>query len=163
MNDQQANKLVSELARKLSEQNKTLAVAESCTGGWLSKTLTDLQGSSEWFLGSVVSYSNFAKCKLLHVDNSLINEYGAVSKQVVESMAEGVQREFSSTLALSITGIAGPAGGTDDKPVGLVWFAITSSPKNVKSVSYSFEGGRDNVRRQAVVKGLQLLIKLADE
>lgn len=163
MNDQQANKLVSELARKLSEQNKTLAVAESCTGGWLSKTLTDLQGSSEWFLGSVVSYSNFAKCKLLHVDNSLINEYGAVSKQVVESMAEGVQREFSSTLALSITGIAGPAGGTDDKPVGLVWFAITSSPNKVKSVSYSFEGGRDNVRRQAVVKGLQLLIRLADE
>jgi len=163
MNEPLINNLAIELANKITLNNQSLSLAESCTGGWLSKVLTDISGSSQWFLGGVVSYSNAAKASLLQVDSLLIDKYGAVSKQVAEEMAEGSQQAFSSSLALSITGVAGPLGGTSDKPVGLVWFATISSKNQIKSVSYNFKGNRDDIRRQAVAKALELLIELAAE
>jgi len=163
MNEPLINNLAIELANKITLKNQSLSLAESCTGGWLSKVLTDISGSSQWFLGGVVSYSNAAKASLLQVDSLLIDKYGAVSKQVAEEMAEGSQQAFSSSLALSITGVAGPLGGTSDKPVGLVWFATVSSENQIKSVSYNFKGNRDDIRRQAVAKALELLIELTAE
>jgi len=147
------------LANLSIELNASVSVAESCTGGWLSKVLTDLSGSSEWFVGGVVSYSNESKHKLLGVDNSLLDEFGAVSQPVAEAMAISAQRVFSSSLAVSVTGIAGPSGGTADKPVGLVWFGLKVQGKTVRSCCKNFKGNRNDIRQQAVAAALDLLIQ----
>ena len=147
-----------QLADLLLKQHKTVALAESCSGGWLSKVLTDLAGSSEWFVGSVVCYSNNAKQDLLNVDAAQLEQFGAVSPQVAEQLADGAQTVFNASLALSVTGIAGPSGGSADKPVGLVWFAVkhlTSEPRSFKKV---FSGDREKIRQQAVEFALQLMI-----
>lgn len=146
------------LAELLMHQGQTLAVAESCTGGWLAKILTDLPGSSGWFLGGVVSYSNAAKSNVLKVPRELIEEHGAVSKQVANVMAIGSQRVFSASVAISITGVAGPSGGTKEKPVGLVCFAVKNNQKGVFSVAEVFSGDRNAVRLQAVKRAILLII-----
>ncbi len=153
------NELALRLSSLLLNQHETLAVAESCTGGWLAKSITDLSGSSAWFLGGVVSYSNSAKQHVLGVQQQTIETYGAVSQQVAEEMACGVQRVFAANLAVSVTGIAGPSGGCDEKPVGLVWFAIKGRSHQELSVRKLFKGGRDQVRLQSVKTALMLLIE----
>jgi len=158
MNKQLSNQ-VQQLANLLLEQAGTVSVAESCTGGWLSKVLTDAAGSSAWFSGGVVSYSNEAKHKLLFVESSLLEEFGAVSRPVAEAMAVGAQQAFSSSLAVSITGIAGPDGGSEDKPVGLVWFGLQVKGQLVRSSRKNFKGNREEIRRQAVHMALTLLIE----
>jgi nicotinamide-nucleotide amidase len=155
--------LAAALAEKLLSQGKTLAAAESCTGGWLAKELTELAGSSEWFLGGVVSYSNEAKQKILSVDADLLDEFGAVSQPVAEAMAFNTQRIFTSSIAVSITGIAGPSGGTIYKPIGLVWFGLKSGDKPVESSCMTFKGSREKVRLQAVHYALSLLIRALEE
>ncbi|HIF18749.1 MAG TPA: CinA family protein [Cycloclasticus sp.] len=155
---QDIQSLVKRLANNLLAQGKTLAVAESCTGGWLSKVLTDSAGSSAWFLGGVVSYNNSAKLSCLHVNDSSLSEFGAVSEQVVQEMATGAQRVFGSSFALSITGIAGPSGGSKSKPVGLVWFAVKNLNNPPQALYKVFDGNRDEVRSKAVKMALQLLI-----
>ena len=151
--------LTEKLSMQLIEQNKTLAVAESCTGGWLSKVLTDLSGSSQWFLGGVVSYSNESKQGLINVEKKHLDQFGAVSKEVAEQMAEGVEKAFMSSISVSITGVAGPSGGTPDKPVGLVWFGIKAPSAEAYSIRKTFVGSRDQVRQQAVLTALTLLLK----
>ena len=147
------------LAETLVGKCKTLAVAESCTGGWLSKVLTDLPGSSEWFLGGVVSYSNAAKCKLLHVDKDSLDEFGAVSSEVAQQMAVGAQRVFSASIALSTTGIAGPSGATAEKPIGLVHFATKTSTELVTTEAKVLTGDRTQIRQEAVLVALQIILR----
>jgi nicotinamide-nucleotide amidase len=107
----------------LLQKGRTLAVAESCTGGLLANRITNVPGSSHYFLGGIVAYSNRAKEALLGVRHETLERYGAVSKETVEEMARGVKERFGSDIALAVTGIAGPEGGTLDKPVGTVWCA----------------------------------------
>ncbi len=114
---------VAALATLLQARRATLATAESCTGGWVAKALTDRAGSSAWFMGGIVCYSNQAKQDVLGVPEAMLAEHGAVSEPVVRVLAAEARRRLGASLAVSISGIAGPGGGSPDKPVGLVWFA----------------------------------------
>lgn len=156
--------IVEQLAELLINSNKKLAVAESCTGGWIAKVLTDLAGSSVWFDRGFVTYSNHAKYEMLGVANKILEEHGAVSKQTVEAMALGALTQSDADYSLSVSGIAGPGGGTVDKPTGLVWFAwCAKEAKNKEKVFSSeqkiFTGDRNAVREQAVVYALTGLLK----
>jgi nicotinamide-nucleotide amidase len=139
------------LAEKLLTTNRVLATAESCTGGWVAKVLTDIDGSSRWFEQGIVSYSNQAKTNLLGVDQKMIETHGAVSAEVVEAMAAGlIDQNNVIDAALSVSGIAGPGGGSKEKPVGLVWFGWCLRGELVTSDCQFFLGDREAVRRQAV-------------
>ena len=131
--------LVERLAAQLLRQHWMLATAESCTGGLIAGACTDLSGSSNWFERGFVTYSNAAKTELLGVDAQLIERQGAVSEPVARAMAEGALRHSAAQLAVAVTGVAGPTGGTPDKPVGLVWFAF-ALPDRVLSEPMNFPG-----------------------
>ena len=144
----------------LLNQQKQLAVAESCTGGWLAKALTDIPGSSAWFERGLVTYSNAAKQDLLGVSATSLAEQGAVSEAVVREMARGVLANCPVDVAVAISGVAGPGGGTPDKPIGTVWFAwATRSGLEVAMCSH-FDGDRVAVRRQSVQHALERLLEL---
>lgn len=134
-----------------------MACAESCTGGWAAKCLTDLAGSSAWFERGYVTYSNRAKQEMLGVSAQTLEKYGAVSEAVVQEMAQGACKQANTEVSLAISGIAGPTGGTDDKPVGLVWFAWSIN-RQVESYSEIFEGDREAVRQQAVIVAIEKLL-----
>lgn len=134
-----------------------LACAESCTGGLLAAALTDVPGASDVFAGGIVAYANDVKSRLLGVPDGMLAQFGAVSSQTAEAMAEGALREGEATLAVSTTGVAGPGGGTDEKPVGLVWFGIADTEGRVRSFERHFGGDRDMVRRRATATALDLL------
>lgn len=153
-----AGSLLDRVIPKLLENNLTLSTAESCTGGLLAAKLTEKPGSSRYFLGSVVSYSNEVKHKILGVPLNELQTYGAVSHQVAKSMAEGVKKLTGSTLAISITGIAGPDGGTSQKPVGTVFLALAATD-GTWSYENHFSGGRDTVRTKTVDAALDLILK----
>ncbi|MGB5208959.1 MAG: nicotinamide-nucleotide amidohydrolase family protein [Gammaproteobacteria bacterium] len=155
--------MAADLASHLRSSGRSVASAESCTGGWIAKVLTDLPGSSEWFGYGIVSYSNAAKQELLGVPAATLIEHGAVSEPVVMAMAEGLLRRSDADLAVAVSGVAGPAGGSADKPVGLVWFAWAVMGENglmVKAGKRQFDGDRDAVRRQSVATALQGLLEL---
>jgi len=133
-----------------------LAVAESCTGGLLAKRITDIPGSSQYFAGGVVAYSNQAKIDMLGVDPAVIRNHGAVSAAVAEQMAEGVRLRFGSTYGLGITGIAGPSGGSEDKPVGLVYIGW-SDMVHCHSRRMQFSGDRDLIRQLAAQNALNMI------
>ena len=137
------------LAEQLSRRHQTLAVAESCTGGLLAGELTKVAGSSAWFGFGWVTYSNTAKQQQLGVSADTLAEFGAVSAQVVQEMALGARQAAGADYALSISGIAGPGGGSAEKPVGTVWFGL-ASPQGVVAQRARFDGNRDEVRAQAV-------------
>ncbi len=118
--------IVSEVARLLTQNHQTVTTAESCTGGKLSSVFTDLPGSSSWFLGGAVTYSDSSKSSILQVEERTIRQYGAVSEQTAIEMAEGAKRILGSDYSVAITGVAGPDGGSDEKPVGTVWIAVAS-------------------------------------
>ncbi len=139
----------------LAERGLTLAAAESCTGGLVSELMTAISGSSRYFQGGAVVYSNEAKTALLDVDASLIERHGAVSREVAVAMAEGARARLKSDLALSITGIAGPTGGTPEKPVGLVHYAVASA-NGVSHRQKVFIGDREQVRLRAAFAALAL-------
>lgn len=145
------------LAVKLTDAGKTLALAESCTGGWIAKTITDRPGSSAYFPGGVVCYSNESKHEMLGVSAELLEEFGAVSKECAEAMAEGVRSRFHSDYGLSVTGIAGPGGGTADKPVGTVWLACTDGDRT-ESVMLNIPPDRERVRHYTVSGALYRLL-----
>ncbi len=135
------------IAKILIRKNMTLTFAESCTGGLLAKSFTDIPGVSEVFFGSVVTYSNDAKQKFLGVDEKTLRNYGAVSKQTAYEMAKGARLLFSSDIAVSVTGIAGPGGGSEEKPVGLVYIGISTQEKTkTYRLSASDKNGREGVR-----------------
>ncbi len=139
----------------------TVATAESCTGGLIAASLTHHAGSSDVVLGGFVTYSNEMKHRLLGVETALIDRAGAVSEEVAAAMADGALRRGMAGGAVSVTGIAGPGGGTAEKPVGLVWFALARFGAPVRTSRHVFAGTRAEVRRQAVEVALTLLRSLA--
>jgi nicotinamide-nucleotide amidase len=138
-----------------------VASAESCTGGWVAKCLTDIPGSSQWFERGYVTYSNQAKEQSIGVSPEVLVTFGAVSRPVVEQMAAGALHASGAQLALAITGIAGPDGGSVDKPVGLVWFALASRTAPPVARQHQFDGDREAIRRAAVATALQMVIAAA--
>jgi len=150
--------LVGELANALTARGWLMAAAESCTGGWIAKCCTDRAGSSEWFESGVVSYSNRAKQDLLGVASATLARVGAVSREVALEMAEGLRRRAGAQAAVAVTGIAGPDGGTADKPVGTVWFGWAVEGRGAAAERVVFAGDREAVRRQTVAHALQGLL-----
>lgn len=142
----------------LRAKNLTLAVAESCTGGLLGHTITQASGSSDYFLGGVIAYSNNSKVNVLGVENAVLRRRGAVSKQTAAAMAEGVKRIFNADIGLSTTGIAGPSGGSKTKPVGLVWVGLAADSKII-TAKHRFNGKRRAIKMQAVEAALAMLYK----
>jgi nicotinamide-nucleotide amidase len=128
----------------LTEKRLSVATAESCTGGLIAQRLTDVPGSSAYFLGGIVAYSNAAKASMLGVSETVLEQNGAVSEPVVRAMAEGVRERFGSDFGIATSGISGPTGGTEDKPVGLVWLALAMPTKGPAK-----EGGEDQVETHA--------------
>ena len=153
------------LARRVGERleaaGEMLATAESCTGGWVAKVVTDIAGSSGWFDRGFVTYTNTAKQEMLGVPEPLLARHGAVSEPVVRAMAEGALDHSRATRSLAVSGIAGPTGGTPEKPVGLVWFAWAhddGGSVRLSSAHRVFSGDREAVRRQAVAAALTGLL-----
>jgi len=150
-------KLSREVGVWLVARGEKLATAESCTAGWIAKAVTDIPGSSEWFLAGIASYADAAKTALLGVPAELLQHEGAVSKAVVEVMAQGVLARTGADRAVAVSGVAGPGGGTPDKPVGTVWFAWARADGDgviYKTRLEHFHGDRDAIRRQAVNRAL---------
>jgi nicotinamide-nucleotide amidase len=149
---------MTELARKVGEALKAkgwkLATAESCTGGWVAMQATAIAGSSDWFERGFVTYSNEAKCESLGVKEVTLAQHGAVSEQAAREMAAGALGRSHAQVALAITGIAGPGGGSAQKPVGTVCFAW-SVGGNMRSETRRFDGDRESVRRRSVVRALE--------
>lgn len=148
--------LVSSVSQLLSARGLKLAVAESCTGGFLGQKLTSEPGASEWFLGGVISYDNSVKTGLLYVSPEDIEKYGVVSETVVNMMARGVKKLTGADVSIAISGIAGPEGGTPGKPVGTVWIAV-DGPDSVLSTERCFPGKRNAVREAAVSQALGMI------
>ena len=147
------------LARLLMQKRWLMATAESCTGGLIAAKCTDLAGSSNWFERGFVTYSNAAKSELLGVDPALINRHGAVSEPVVRAMASGALAHSQAQVAIAVTGVAGPSGGSAEKPVGTVWLAW-ATPMGVVSEMQLFAGDRAAVRLATVQHALSKLIDL---
>jgi nicotinamide-nucleotide amidase len=158
--DLELTHLAGRLADRLRAARARLVTAESCTGGWVAKVCTDLPGSSAWFDCGFVTYGNDAKQRDLEVSAETLRAHGAVSEATVREMAAGALRRARAQLAISISGIAGPDGGTADKPVGTVWFAVAGAFGGVKREAVArvehFIGDRDDVRRGATARALQL-------
>lgn len=145
------------LANKAISQHKIIATAESCTGGGIAEAITSLAGSSAWFAGSIVSYSNAFKQNLLGVKEQTLIEHGAVSEQTVREMLAGVLTLPHVNLGLSISGIAGPGGATETKPVGTIWMAWGDTNKT-HAQSFYFHGDRQSIREQAKYQAIKLLV-----
>ena len=147
-----------ELAKQVGERLKAagaqLVTAESCTGGWVAQAVTAVAGSSNWFERGFVTYSNDAKRELLGVSRETLEAHGAVSEETAREMADGALKKSKGTIALAVTGVAGPGGGTRDKPVGMVCFAWADG-KKLRSETRRFSGDRDSVRRQSVIRALE--------
>lgn len=154
--------LLKEIGSRLAKRNYLLATAESCTGGLLGYYLTVLPGASDFYLGGLIAYSNHLKKNLLVVPQEILDTYGAVSKQTVKAMAKGIRISFAGSLdirqiiGLSISGIAGPSGGTPEKPVGTVCIGL--SIKNTEmAYCYQFDGSRNDIRSESVQRALEIL------
>ena len=150
--------LTRELAKRLLAARQTLSAAESCTGGAFSSACTALPGSSAWYLGCVVAYANAAKTALLGVPADLIKTHGAVSRPVAFAMAQGALNRFHSDLAVSVTGIAGPTGGTPEKPVGTVWIALARQNTPPIAKLLHLHGTRRTIQRQTTAALFRLLL-----
>ncbi len=148
--------LVADIAARLLARGEWLAVAESCTGGLIAAACTELPGSSNWFERGLATYSNRAKQELLGVPEALLAAHGAVSEPTVRAMAEGLLARAPVQHAIAVSGIAGPAGGTPEKPVGTVWIAWADR-QGVLARCFQFAGDRRSVRQQAVLAALQAL------
>lgn len=162
MDTQDTLVLVESLAQRLLARGAMLATAESCTGGLIAAACTELAGSSAWFERGFVTYSNEAKTELLGVAPALIAQHGAVSEAVARAMAEGALQRAAVQWAVSVTGIAGPAGGSPDKPVGTVWIAWAAPGHDTRAQCHHFQGDRAQVRAQTCHAALQGLIQMLD-
>jgi nicotinamide-nucleotide amidase len=151
-------KLSSQVGELLTHKNLTIATAESCTGGLLSHVLTGVSGSSQYFIGGVVAYSNRIKESLLGVKPETLNVFGAVSEKTAREMAEGVRQRLKTEIGLSTTGVAGPTGGTPEKPVGLVWIGISTHDRT-SVYECHFDADREGVKKLTVERLLSLLIE----
>jgi nicotinamide-nucleotide amidase len=158
--EQELKDLAEQLGECMTAKGLKLASAESCTGGWLAKIITDIPGSSAWFTGSVVCYSNESKHSLLGVDEKALSEFGAVSGETVLELSDGLFSHTDADIAVSVSGIAGPDGGSDEKPVGLVWLSWGKRDKSVHARPYNFDGDREDVRKQSIKQALNNLLDL---
>ncbi len=154
--------LVDRLAAELTRRSARVATAESCTGGWIAKTLTDAAGGSAWFEYGFVTYGNNAKQNMLGVPAGVLETYGAVSQETAEAMVGGALEAAGADYSLAVTGIAGPDGGSPEKPVGTVWIAWAGPNGQVVSELFHFDGDRDQVRRQSVSAALSGLLRNLD-
>lgn len=161
--DERLQALAAAVADVLSRKGWMLATAESCTGGWIAKICTDLAGSSAWFERGFVTYTNEAKQELLEVQGATLATHGAVSEATAREMAEGALAHSRARVSLAVSGIAGPGGATPDKPVGTVCFAWMVEGRAAASERCLFDGDRDAVRRQAVARALEGVLKQCDE
>ena len=155
--------MTEQLGRQLVMHKLMLTTAESCTGGGLAEMITQVPGSSTWFERGFVTYSNNAKQEMLGVEHDTLNKYGAVSEQTACAMAEGALIYSQAQVSVAITGIAGPEGGTEEKPVGTVCLALQRHGQPAQSVRVLFEGDRQQVRRQACLMALQGLVDLLEK
>jgi nicotinamide-nucleotide amidase len=151
--------LAERAGQALLARNWFLAVAESCTGGWIAKAITDVPGSSDWFERGFITYSNAAKVELLGVPEAVLAVYGAVSEETVTAMAAGALAHSRAEVAIAVSGIAGPAGGSPAKPVGTVWLAWVVKDQAARNRCYTFGGDREAVRCQAVSAALEGLLE----
>lgn len=161
--DDTPRELAAKLGDRLRAVGLTVATAESCTGGWIAKCITDIAGSSEWFDRGFVTYSNEAKIEQLDVPAGVIEAHGAVSEDTVRAMAEGALAHSRADLAVSVSGVAGPGGGSDDKPAGTVWFCWQRRGGEPMVRVVPFDGDRETVRREAVKAALWGLLGMAGE
>lgn len=157
MTDSELMQLSEQVGQALKARGATVTTAESCTGGWVAKTLTDIAGSSAWFERGFVTYSNEAKSQMIGVSGATLLDHGAVSEPVVVEMAIGALRAARADYAISVSGIAGPDGGSAEKPVGTVWFGVASASGQGVTQRECFAGDREAVRRQATAYALNLL------
>jgi len=155
MNDE----TISRVFQALNQSNLTIATAESCTGGLLATYLSELAGSSKFFLGGVASYSDAAKITILRLDPELLKAKGAVSGEVAEAMAVGVKNLLGSDISVSLTGVAGPSGASPDKPIGTVWCGLASQGKSER-ILFQFLGDRKAIREQAAEAALEAIFSL---
>ena len=142
----------------LRARNLKLAAAESCTGGLISSHITDVPGSSEYFLGSIVSYAYEVKVSLVGVRWDTLNTYGAVSRETVLEMAHGVRRRFNADIAISVSGIAGPGGGSPEKPVGTTWVGL-ATPNGEWARLFQFSGSREENKSASATAALEMLLE----
>jgi nicotinamide-nucleotide amidase len=155
-------KLARRLGRLLKRRRQKLVTAESCTGGWAAQAVTAIAGSSDWFERGFVTYSNAAKQELLRVRRSTLKKHGAVSEETAREMALGALARSRASVAVSVTGVAGPGGGSRDKPVGMVCFGWAQG-RRLRSETRKFNGNRESVRRQSVVHALKGVMALLEE
>jgi nicotinamide-nucleotide amidase len=151
------------LGAVLWREGLTLATAESCTGGGIAEALTSVPGSSAWFDRGYVTYSNLSKVEMLGVSEALLDRHGAVSEAVALAMVSGALSRSAATLAVAVTGIAGPGGGTSEKPVGTVWLAFQRCGQAPVARCCHFKGGRDKVRSATILEALKGVSNLAKE
>lgn len=148
------DELAKKVGARLKAQGAQLVTAESCTGGWVAQAVTSIAGSSSWFERGFVTYSNDAKQELLGVRKETLEAHGAVSEETAREMADGALKKSKGTIAVAVTGVAGPGGGSPGKPVGMVCFAWAAG-KKLRSETRRFSGDRDSVRRQSVIRALE--------
>lgn len=161
--DTELFELARQVVAKLVARHWRLALAESCTGGWIAKVITDVPGSSACLDCGLVTYSDAAKTRLLGVDAALVGHHGAVSEPVVQAMAAGARAMPGVDIAVAVSGIAGPDGGSPDKPVGMVCIGWAGPDAQARSEQRRFDGDRDRIRRLTVQRALTSLLELADE
>ncbi|MES9845007.1 MAG: nicotinamide-nucleotide amidase [Candidatus Sedimenticola sp. 6PFRAG5] len=158
--DQELEQLAGRLGERLAAKGLVMAAAESCTGGWIAKAMTDIAGSSGCFDRGFVTYSNEAKQEMLGVTRSTLEKHGAVSEETVGEMVRGALVNSRASVAVAVSGIAGPGGGTAEKPVGTVCFAWGVEGGVSDIATYQFTGDREAVRRQAVISALNGVLKI---
>ncbi|RPH27664.1 nicotinamide-nucleotide amidase [Buttiauxella warmboldiae] len=157
MTETTLRQLSQQLGEALGQLGATVTTAESCTGGWIAKVITDISGSSAWFERGFVTYSNEAKHQMIGVNSGTLETHGAVSEAVVREMAQGALYAAAAHYAVAVSGIAGPNGGSEEKPVGTVWFGFASKFNGTVARRQLFKGDRDAIRRQATEYALQTL------
>lgn len=162
LSDEDLQQLTLQVAQHLLNRGWLLSTAESCTGGWVAKCCTDVVGSSAWFDRGFITYSNQAKYDMINVNEKTLAVSGAVSEQTVIAMAQGALQNSNAHISVAISGIAGPSGGTNEKPVGTVWLAWATE-KSANAERHHFSGNRDEIRRQAVAIALKSIVRNAGE
>lgn len=158
--DRELQDLAHAVAGLFTQRGTSLVTAESCSGGWIAKTLTDIPGSSNWFECGVVAYSYEAKEALLGVRPEALEQFGAVSREIAIEMVSGALARYGASMAVAVTGIAGPGGGTADKPVGTVWIGWKRRGGYAQAELFHFDGDREAVRRQTVAAALRGIRKI---
>jgi len=160
--EQALENLAKQVGKRLKQHGLLLVTAESCTGGWLGQAVTTVAGSSAWYDRGFITYSNRAKCEMLHVNHATLEAHGAVSEQTAQEMAFGALKMSHAHVSVSITGVAGPSGGNDVKPVGTICFTWALKEGLATCETHYFNGDRDAVRSQSVMTALQGILNLLD-